>query len=366
MVVLQWEVLGCCGRVSAGACAANSLGVVQMGLQWVMFAVTLVLFLVYFPRPATFARVSFNTDVPTPGRIPRHATRAWQVSVAVTAACIVHLVVFAAVSLSFLRERATRGDAVTWANWVGFAGAVLAAAQYVPQVVWTLRRRRTGSLSVATLAVQAPGSFILAYSIARRPGVAPSSYTLFLVGGILQTLLLVICIGLDADNKVQQSVLQAHATQDDHLLPQPDVPDDIPTIPITDTHCQDHADPRAHPSESLVGGFAAVVRGLGARLSGGGRDGDGMAVSKARERYGAWVRERRKSMDEDERTRLLTQRTSGRSPSPSPSTSSQPQHHQHHHHERDLEDVVTRHGPRVDEPQLTTDPGRIELIENDR
>ncbi len=71
---------------------------------------------------------------------------------------------------------------------------VLAALQYLPQIWTTFRRRSIGSLSLITMCLQTPGSFVFAYSIARRPGTNWSSWVLFVVTGSLQGLLLLICI----------------------------------------------------------------------------------------------------------------------------------------------------------------------------
>ncbi|CCG83624.1 Putative uncharacterized protein [Taphrina deformans PYCC 5710] len=196
VAVLQWDVLRCCARLSAGVCAANSLGVVQLLLQWAMFSTTLVLFLVYFPRPCYFPGSAAGTRVPVARPVPRHTSRSWNLSVGVSLVAVAHLATFIAVSLSFLRRSATRTRAVTWANWLGGSAMVLSGLQYVPQIWTTFRRRTVGSLSVATLALQAPGSFVFAYSIAQRPGVRWSSWLLFVVTGTLQVVLVSLCLYL--------------------------------------------------------------------------------------------------------------------------------------------------------------------------
>lgn len=199
ITVLQWNVLRCCSRLSAGVCAANSLGVIQLLLQWAMFGTTLVLFLIYFPRPSHFPQIGSRTPIAKP--VPRHTSLSWNLSVAVSLVALVHLITFIAVSLTFLKRSATREKAITWANWLGGSAMILSGLQYVPQIYTTFRRGTVGSLSVVTLAVQAPGSFVFAYSIAQRPGVRWSSWVLFVVTGCLQAVLVAICIYFKSRDK---------------------------------------------------------------------------------------------------------------------------------------------------------------------
>lgn len=192
IAVLQWNVLRCCSSLSLGICLANSLGVIQLLLQWAMFTTTLILFLIYFPRPNYFPVTSGRVPVAKP--IPRHTSLGWSLSLAVSIVAIIHLISFSAVSLSFLRKSATREKAILWANWLGASAMVLSALQYLPQLWTTYRKGSVGSLSLLTLAVQAPGSFVFAYSIAQRPGTRWSSWVLFVVTGCLQFILAGLCV----------------------------------------------------------------------------------------------------------------------------------------------------------------------------
>ena len=192
IAVLQWNVLRCCSQLRLGICLANSLGVIQLLLQWAMFSTTLILFLIYFPRPMYFPVTTDRVPKATP--VPRHTSLGWSLSLAVSIVAVVHLITFTAISLSFLRKSATRDKAITWANWVGGSAMILSALQYLPQLWTTWQKGSIGSLSLTTLAIQAPGSFVFAYSIAQRPGTRWSSWVLFVVTGALQACLLGVCV----------------------------------------------------------------------------------------------------------------------------------------------------------------------------
>lgn len=56
VVSVQWAVVSCCQWLSTGACAESLLGIVQVGLQWLLFMTVFVLFLVYYPRDLRYER----------------------------------------------------------------------------------------------------------------------------------------------------------------------------------------------------------------------------------------------------------------------------------------------------------------------
>lgn len=52
-----------------------------------------------------------------------------------------------------------------WATFLGVSGAILAAAQYIPQIIHTARAKLVGSLSIHMMLLQVPGSAIFVYSV---------------------------------------------------------------------------------------------------------------------------------------------------------------------------------------------------------
>jgi len=81
-----------------------------------------------------------------------------------------------------------------WAGFLGWSATVLAALQYIPQIIHTSRARLVGSLSIPMMCLQVPGSAIFVYSLALRPGVNYTSLAAYVCTGVLQGVLLVLCI----------------------------------------------------------------------------------------------------------------------------------------------------------------------------
>jgi len=84
-------------------------------------------------------------------------------------------------------------------HWTGFLGlwaAILGSFQYLPQIFTTVQKGSIGALSIPTMAIQCPGSFVFVASLATRPGVDWTGWMTYAVTGVLQGILLVICIYL--------------------------------------------------------------------------------------------------------------------------------------------------------------------------
>lgn len=81
-----------------------------------------------------------------------------------------------------------------WAAFLGITSTLLAAAQYIPQILHTYRNKTVGSLSIPTMLLQVPGTAIFVYSLAIRPGIEWTSLAAYVCSGVLQLVLLVLCV----------------------------------------------------------------------------------------------------------------------------------------------------------------------------
>lgn len=117
----------------------------------------------------------------------------WQQAVAVVGICILH---FAAVFIiSVIMLGAYPQHLSIWANILGIMGSVLASIQYLPQIYTTWDKKSIGSFSIPMMCIQTPGSFVFAASLAVRLGKGGwSAWTVYLVTGFLQGILLVMAI----------------------------------------------------------------------------------------------------------------------------------------------------------------------------
>ncbi|KAJ3322737.1 hypothetical protein HDV06_002788 [Boothiomyces sp. JEL0866] len=81
-----------------------------------------------------------------------------------------------------------------WAALLGIISAISGIFQFVPQVVHTGMTREFGSLSLSTLLMQSPGSFVFAYSLSIQPGTNWTSWISFVICGMLQGILVLMWV----------------------------------------------------------------------------------------------------------------------------------------------------------------------------
>lgn len=86
----------------------------------------------------------------------------------------------------------------SWANAMGVLGTCLAAIQFIPQLFTTWRLQAVGAMSIPTMCIQTPGSFLFVGSLAKRLGIQGwSTWGIYLVTGVLQGMVLTMCISFE-------------------------------------------------------------------------------------------------------------------------------------------------------------------------
>ncbi|ORZ18555.1 hypothetical protein BCR42DRAFT_477692 [Absidia repens] len=205
IILLQWNTIMCCHSLTTGACLESLMGVFQTALQFAMFSLVFILFLVYFPegrkriwqRPSAF---SICKPIKQSGTISEE----WRISIIVAILGLGHLTVSFIISFVMLiieggpdHHRWTK----LWAGFLGVLSMVMAAMQYFPQIYKTWKRKSIGALSIPMMMLQTPGTGLFVYSLMVRPGTNWTAWITYLVTGILQSILLSLCIVWHLRNK---------------------------------------------------------------------------------------------------------------------------------------------------------------------
>ncbi|KAI0996014.1 hypothetical protein K3495_g12167 [Podosphaera aphanis] len=178
--------IACCSSVGAIECAAGLLGIVQVAAQWLCFSVILILFVIFFPRGPTLTSSSEDLGY------------TWRTAVVVAIICLLHGLLVATGSTVLLVS--FHNFLGPWANFLGIMGAIFAGIQYLPQIWTTWNLGDVGSLSIPTMLIQTPGSFVWSASLGVRLGPEGwSTWGLYLVTGSLQATLL--AMGMRSERK---------------------------------------------------------------------------------------------------------------------------------------------------------------------
>ncbi|KAI8099959.1 uncharacterized protein BX664DRAFT_290382 [Halteromyces radiatus] len=223
IVLLQWKAIVCCHSLSTGACFEGLMGVFQIGLQWAMFSLVFILFLLYFPenrKRQVHRPNSLHLDLPSTLTDP--ISEEWKVSLVIAALCLGHLALSFVISVMLLIFVGGPEDHHLTNLWAGFLGVfsmILAAMQYFPQIWKTWKRKSVGALSIPMMLLQTPGkkkkgkkktgnssvsvigTALFVYSLMVRPGTNWTAWITYMVTGILQGTLLTLCIIWHFKNK---------------------------------------------------------------------------------------------------------------------------------------------------------------------
>ncbi|KAJ7199634.1 hypothetical protein GGX14DRAFT_661548 [Mycena pura] len=217
LVTVQHTQIRCCTVVSVASCIESTAGIVQVGLQWLLFSLIFVLYMIYFPAHLKFAE---SSELHRRGKNSRIRSQVWSRSIGLAYVTIAHFILSAIITLFLLLaspsplngnppappspypdpsfpdpdSSALPLPLARWALYLGVSSALLAAIQYIPQITFTWHAKLVGALSIPMMCVQSPGAVAMVLSIALRPGTNWTSWITYAVAGIMQCTLLSICI----------------------------------------------------------------------------------------------------------------------------------------------------------------------------
>ncbi|KAI6132967.1 hypothetical protein EV401DRAFT_1915242 [Pisolithus croceorrhizus] len=204
IITMQGPVLRCCLEVSFGKCVEITSGVLQVGSQWFLFSMILVLYMVYYPPNLKYVELEIDTHDSRPVQHARSDIKSneWRLSIIVSKAVAIHLafITFTTFFLLFTADPSPDPSGPRpyqielWAKFLGVTSGILAAVQYAPQLQRTYRLKLVGALSIPMMVIQSPGGVVMALSIAMKPGTDWTSWVMYAVSAVMQAFLLAMCI----------------------------------------------------------------------------------------------------------------------------------------------------------------------------
>lgn len=195
--LLRWHITMCCSQLDAHDCVSNLLPVLQLVVPCICVYIIYLLLAKYCvsTRPS-------NEDVPLldnqRSRIDRlvdllFVNNAFVIPLLVVSTIVTALSVGISVLLIYLygdQSKIVTSFAQAW----GIIALVLLVIQYIPQIYTTHVKKEAGSLSVATLLVQAPGALAVVYFQAIMNHGDWTTWSPYLCTAIQQSILIVQCV----------------------------------------------------------------------------------------------------------------------------------------------------------------------------
>lgn len=189
VIILQAPFLKCFFSVSITQFLYNLIGTLQMSNQLLTFFTIYFLYYKFFPEENKISLEIMNHD----RRINNLYTKQWRDSL--LGMKILLFFCLGGVFILSFGVLTSKRIVIDWLTWILASCSLLSSMlQFVPQIIMTLKTRSVGALSLRSMAMQAPGCFILSWVLAHSSGTNFSSYVSYLVSGILQGSLLLICI----------------------------------------------------------------------------------------------------------------------------------------------------------------------------
>lgn len=194
--ILQAPFLKCFFRVSIKQFLYNIIGTLQMTNQLLTFFTIYFLYYKYFPEEN---KISLEVSGGGGGggggenRINSLYTRQWRDALLGMKVTIYFC--FGGIFILSFGVLTSKRIVIDWLTWCLATCSLLSSMlQFVPQIMMTIKTKTVGALSLRSMALQAPGCFILSWVLAHSSGTNFSSYISYLVSGILQGSLFFICI----------------------------------------------------------------------------------------------------------------------------------------------------------------------------
>ncbi|KIO16851.1 hypothetical protein M407DRAFT_33499 [Tulasnella calospora MUT 4182] len=212
VLALQWESVKCCRHVGFLLCYESLGGIEIVGLQWFVFTIILVLFLIYFPPHLKYVEYRATAHPGHPKNCecePCEAARAgpqvnttpeWKLAIALAWVVLIHLLLCLFITTILLYSSPSSPDGVpadrvfVWTTFLGLCSTSLAFIQYMPQLLHTYRTKLVGALSIPAMLIQSPGAALMVYIIASKPGTNWTSWLVYATAGCLQATLLTMCL----------------------------------------------------------------------------------------------------------------------------------------------------------------------------
>ncbi|KAK7740971.1 hypothetical protein SLS53_005034 [Cytospora paraplurivora] len=190
--------MGCCRELQRFACISGLLGMFQVIFGIACFWGVLFMYVYYAEEEAEAEMHHRRASLSGPERTFRRARKAYLVLLCACGFAFGIMIVSAVVSHRFpwLSQ--------AWADILGVAVAVLACIQWVPQAFTTWHLGHLGSLSLASLCLSAPYTWIFGINMIVRVGLAGwSAWIVYILVGTMQLILITMGVSFKVTGETQ-------------------------------------------------------------------------------------------------------------------------------------------------------------------
>ncbi|KAI8919434.1 hypothetical protein DFJ77DRAFT_413822, partial [Powellomyces hirtus] len=190
VLILSFPSIICCLRSPKWGpllCTENTFGVTQVSVQTFCFMTCVALFYIYYPPHLQ------HTHTEPRGLTPAYRRARW-VGVTIVSFCAALFFTTLAILLYATDENGDSKTGTWVAGVLGMLATITSVLQFLPQLLHTWGKQSVGALSIPMMMMQTPGGFLMAYSLYIQPNANWTSWLPYLICGLLQGVLLLMCI----------------------------------------------------------------------------------------------------------------------------------------------------------------------------
>ncbi|KAJ3563317.1 hypothetical protein NP233_g9016 [Leucocoprinus birnbaumii] len=252
MLTMQSGVAKCCSVVGFGRCIELIAGIFQVSVQWFCFTFVFFLYMKFYPERLKYVELDIEVPTHDDSRVIKTPIQSseWRFSILCARITLGHFIFCSLTTIYLLvtavpppsPEVALPAHIQSWATFLGVHSAILAAIQYAPQLIHTYQHKLVGALSIPMMCIQSPGAVFMILGIALRPGTNWTSWFTYLVAGLMQSSLLIMCIAWkirqrrlgidDFGNPVEPDAVSGVQRPEVVVVEEEEMPEDVGVAPV--------------------------------------------------------------------------------------------------------------------------------------
>jgi uncharacterized protein with PQ loop repeat len=224
-MIFYWPTFQECSDFSRKKCYHEILGFIQLAMLWLAFYALFLLFIRYLRKPNLLYRPFYDdqeseTDSEPDnlfGDIPHEHRNDYHYCIRLFKISIVWIILATIVNIGLIYHDPESDYATGYAQALGGISLITGFLQYIPQIRKTYLSRVIGSLSIHSLFIQVPGSYLWVYFLISQSSADYTTWIPFLSAAMLQTVLLGICLWIKKyykdNNKLREAYVQKIANE---------------------------------------------------------------------------------------------------------------------------------------------------------
>jgi len=183
-------------RQSISGCIENQLGLLLLVFQWFLYWIQYVLFIKYYPKPE-FEILLNEQDRDKLKKDYRIAKITFIISHVIILSSFVTTLCLLIFNTQILQH---------WGDGVDLVLMVMYLVHYIPQIVETIKLRTAGSISLISLGIMTPGSFLWTYFLATQMADSIEIWVPYLLVAVSQFCLLILCLYFEFNVQIELKI----------------------------------------------------------------------------------------------------------------------------------------------------------------